>query len=119
MSSGSAQYNKIEGLGIDVSETARFSGMKKKHFFLKKVFTARELSYCFSYRFPALRLAGLFSAKEAVVKASGGKWPILRLEVRHDTAGAPKIYVGGKLKKNVLVSISHSKVNSCAIALMA
>lgn len=119
MKTGFAQNNTIEGLGIDVSETDRFSGMKKNHSFLKKVFTARELSYCFSYRVPAMRLAGLFSAKEAVVKASGGRWPILRLEVRHDTAGAPKIYVGGKLKKNVLVSISHSKVNSCAIALLA
>ena len=108
---------KVEGLGIDIADAERFYGMKKTNFFLRKVFTARELEYCFSYRFPSSHLAGIFSAKEAVVKASGGRLPVWRVEVRHSVEGGPKVFVDGKFKKNFLVSISHNKVNSCAIAL--
>lgn len=108
----------IIGLGIDIVEIKRFKKFKNRNeAFLKKVFTKNELDYCFSFRDSAPPLAGIFAAKEAVVKAASGKASILDVEIRHHKNGQPKIFTKNKSRKDILVSISHTKDLACAVAI--
>jgi len=81
------------------------------------VFTEGELEYCACR--PAESAAGLFAAKEAVVKAAGvgfaGFWP-RDVEIAHDSAGAPVVRPKGVFKDicdsmrvRFHVSISHTR----------
>lgn len=109
---------KRGGVGIDVVDVARFARFKKnkKHPFLAKVFSAREIAYCFGYAEPASHLAGMFAAKEATSKALGAaRYPFAEIEIRHDTAGKPLAYRRGR-RLPVLLSITHTGALAAAIA---
>jgi holo-[acyl-carrier protein] synthase len=107
----------MQKVGIDMAEVARFAPMVKKrsHPFLKKVFTAQELRYCFAKASPAVHLAGIFAAKEAASKALGvDKYPFITIEVRHATSGAPELWhKGRKLKAHI--SITHTSALAAAV----
>lgn len=106
----------LPNLGVDIVEVARFIEHKKSSSFLKKVFTPKEIKYCFSYSDPAVHLAGHFALKESVSKCLGvNKYPFAEIEVRHTKEGAPEAYHNGK-KLPVGVSISHTKDIAIAIA---
>lgn len=108
--------NKLEGIGIDIIEVRRLRKLNKKSTFLNNVFTKAELEYCFSFRFPAPRLAGRFAVKEAVIKASADRIFLKDIEVRRAKDGQPKVWIRGRQNKNILVSISHTDSLACAIA---
>ncbi len=110
----------IRGLGVDMVEIVRFRVLKpgSKGNFLKKVFSEEELEYCFSFKDPSSHLGGLFAAKEAVVKALVGNVFIPDIEVRHNKAGAPKIWRKKKMQRNILISISHTEKIACAVAIL-
>lgn len=109
----------ITGLGIDIIEVKRFKQFKNREaVFFKKVFTKDELNYCFSFGDSAPHLAGIFAAKEAVVKANRGKINILDVEIRHRKNGQPEVLVRNKLQRNLVVSISHTDKLACAIAIL-
>ena len=59
------------GIGVDIENIDKFkdivSGQDKT--LLNKIFTAREIEYCFSYTDCASHLTARYCAKEAVVKA--------------------------------------------------
>ena len=62
----------VNGLGIDIVETHRFTLFKSRDDqFLLDNYSAEELAYCFSFKDPSEHLAGTFAAKEAVFKALG------------------------------------------------
>jgi phosphopantetheine--protein transferase-like protein len=73
---------------------------------------------------PAQTMAGLFAAKEAVVKALGigfsGFWPC-DVEICHDIKGKPYVRLHNKARKYenhcIAVSISHTKTDAVAFAL--
>ena len=111
--------NHTKGVGVDLIEVRRFRAFarNKKHAFLNKVFTKKELAYCFQYQDPAPHLAGFFAAKESASKALGvARHPFIELEVRHRSDGAPEIWHLGK-RKTLQVSISHTKTLATAIAI--
>lgn len=112
--------SSIAGIGIDIIETARFSVYKqnRRAAFLKKVFTSKELDYCFSFSDPVTHLAGTFAAKEAVVKALKAKRvSVLDIEIRRGKDGEPIVFKKNKLHKDIPISISHTKNVACAIAI--
>ena len=59
------------GTGIDVEEISRFEKYTKDRSnpFLSRVYTDKEIDYCFKNNFPSRHLAVRFCAKEAVYKA--------------------------------------------------
>lgn len=106
----------INGVGIDVIEIDRIrkAVLKYGDYFLKRIFTERELAYCKSrnfFKFP--ELAVRFAAKEAYAKAVGtGMTPPLgwkKIEVVNDKKGKPNLYINGKFSSKVSLSLSHSK----------
>ena len=64
----------ILGTGIDLVYVPRVRRLADRWgpAGLRRIFSEEELEYSFSRRDPALRLAGRFAAKEALVKALGG-----------------------------------------------
>ena len=108
--------------GIDLIEVKRFKPYCTPHGrtsrFVLRTFSSAELAYCFSFRDPALHLAGTFAAKEAVQKACGTfSTPLVSLEIRRTRTGKPEVWVRGKRSRRLSVSISHTRDVACAVAL--
>ena len=116
--------------GIDLVEIDRFRQLKPEILtrFYQRVFTPAEITYI-GQRFEAA--AGIFSAKEAVVKALGcGIGPVSwqDVEIRHNEEGTPQVQLHGsalQLAKRMGVqqwslSISHTReyANAMAVALL-
>ena len=83
----------VKGIGIDVVEVERFRILKggKKNAFIKKIFTAQEITYCFSYKDPVPHLAGVFALKEAFSKSIGASKIFMSdIEILHGKDGADR-----------------------------
>jgi holo-[acyl-carrier protein] synthase len=112
--------------GIDLVEIARFRDLNPQILerFYKRVFTHDERNYvAASYE----RAAGIFAAKEALVKALGcGIGHVIWQEVaiRYDEQGKPLPELSGKAKATEqalgisgwTLSISHTQANAVAVA---
>jgi phosphopantetheine--protein transferase-like protein len=116
--------------GIDLVEIARFRQLKPEILarFYKRVFTPAEIAYI-GKRFEAA--AGIFSAKEAVVKALGcGIGPVSwqEIEIWHNAEGTPHVELHGNAlelatrmgMQQCSLSISHTQnyANAVAVALL-
>jgi phosphopantetheine--protein transferase-like protein len=86
--------------GIDLVLNKRLEKNFSNPEFLKKVFHASEL------RTPK-NLIGIFTLKEAVMKALGEKINWLGIEVKVREGKKPIIFVGGKNFKVLDCSVSH------------
>lgn len=110
----------IKGVGIDIIEISRFKPLIKnhEHHFIKRNFTRQEIEYCFSFKDPQTHFAGTFAAKEAVFKCLGEN-DILQssIEILRGKNGRPYVCINKKTRKNIFVSISHSRKNAIAIAI--
>ena len=115
------------GLGVDIEEIKRFSHLEqlKDKFFLDKIYTKKELAYCFKKANPGIHLAGRFVAKEAVFKAltAIGQSRVVslkKIEILSNIDNVPEVVVNG-LKKNKLdinLSISHCASKAIAFVLI-
>ena len=108
------------GLGIDIIEISRFIPFKKsrKDLFLLDNYSPAELDYCFSFQDPAPHLAGIFAAKEAVVKCwVKEKITLSAVEIKKEPSGRPVVWINHRRQKLILVSISHSNKIALAIAI--
>lgn len=113
----------IVGIGTDIVKIARFEGKAENEKFMAKIFTASEREYLMDKGVQSM--AGLFAAKEAVVKAMGcgfkGFWP-KDIEILHDDMGRPvaKLYgtaVSAVHESTVFhISISHNETDAIAFA---
>ena len=58
-------------LGVDIESISRFNELdrKKNKSFLDKIYSEKELDYCYSHKNYAQHLAVRFAAKEAIFKA--------------------------------------------------
>jgi len=107
----------VQGVGIDIESVERFKKFKKNRTssFLLRVFTKRELAYCFGYADPAPHLAGTFAAKEAVSKALLGRISSIEVEIVRTPHGAPYA-LRNKIKIPISISITHTPDVAAAIA---
>ncbi len=106
-------------LGVDVVDVARFRALvARKPGVVARFFTEDERAYCAAAPDPALRLAGTFAAKEAVMKALGltpaPAWA-RRIPIRREVSGRPVAVV--ESIGPVAVSISHDGPVAVAVAL--
>jgi len=64
----------IYGVGIDIVAVKRLRDAHEKWGmrFFERIYTRKEIDYCFSKKDPFPSLAVRFAAKEAVIKAIGG-----------------------------------------------
>lgn len=104
-------------IGVDAEEIERFSKytLDPDNTFIKRIYTPKEVEYCFKDNHIAAHLAARFCAKEAAYKAISALGvkgiQLSDIEVLNKETGAPFINflsVGLKNYKAKL-SISHSK----------
>lgn len=112
------------GIGVDCEEISRFRKIRPENTFLDKAFTIKELSYCKSKPNPSQHLAVRFAGKEAVIKAFSSLDKMLffkDIEILNDKNGVPyaKILKSNVSRSfNVRISLSHSKNNAIAFAVV-
>jgi len=106
----------IIGTGVDIVKIERFINLSPR--FMLRVFSHTEREYIGKKNNSPATMAGLFAAKEAVVKAMGtgfaGFWPC-EIEILHDENGKPYVEMEGVV---VHVSISHSETDAVAFVVM-
>lgn len=121
----------IFGTGIDIIEIDRIKRSMSKYSerFEQKVFTQKEIDYCYSQADPGKHFAARFSVKEAVLKSLGTgmsqgiAWR--DIEVDHQSSGQPILNLYGKGKelfdrlelKSIHISITHDKQYAVAHAI--
>jgi holo-[acyl-carrier protein] synthase len=112
----------IVGIGIDVVDCDRIEESIKRFGdrFLQRVFTAGEIAYSQSMKYPARHFAARFAAKEALSKAFGtgiGKSMGWRdLDVQKKESGEPfAVLIGGAKEmanergvRQIWISLSHT-----------
>jgi holo-[acyl-carrier protein] synthase len=121
----------ILGIGTEIIECPRIGKMVENHgeLFLRRVYTDREIRYCQSRKHAIEHFAGLWAAKEAILKALGTSWSRgvswTDIEVRQGSGRQPRVLVCGGAKEtairkgigNILISISHCRTYATAYAL--
>jgi holo-[acyl-carrier protein] synthase len=121
----------VQGIGIDIVKIERIAEIldRSGKLYLKKLFTPREISHCSRAESQATYFAGLFAAKESILKALGIGWNGVRgtdIEVRQDLLGAPLVSLKGELAKlaksrtvsSVFVSISYDGNYAIAVSIL-
>jgi holo-[acyl-carrier protein] synthase len=119
----------IVSIGVDLCDIPRLSKLITEHGdrFLKKVFTAGEISYCSGKVNGILNFAARFAAKEALLKALGTglraemNWK--DVEVLNDALGKPYFKFYGQIaeylgERKVLLSLAHTADNALAFVLI-
>ena len=107
------------GIGVDIEDIGRFAGLRraKDGPFLKKIFTAGELDYCFSKKNAAPHLAARFCAKEAVVKALHGVAALSYTDIEIvSSRKVPRVVLRKSSLKEYRAEISLSHSGGMAIA---
>ena len=118
----------VIGIGTDLVEVARIEHSLERfgERFLQRVFTAGEIEYCQSMKFPARHLAARFAAKEAASNAFGtgiGKslgWK--DVDVRKKASGEPYLVLSGRAEAmanergvtSALITLSHTDNHALA-----
>ncbi len=105
-------------IGIDIEEIDR---IKKAHSkwgnkFLDRIFSIKEIEYCFNKSNPYPSLCGKFCAKEAIIKTYNGKIFFNDIEIINQKSGKPMVYINKK-ESNIKLSISHSRQYAAAVAI--
>ena len=111
-------------VGIDIEDISRFERLYiRKPSLLKSLFSSYEWEYSLIKPKPYQTLAGIWCAKEAVVKAFS---TIIELSIRnvniiHLENGSPQANIIGSKYNSTLkidISISHSNQQATAIAII-
>ena len=113
----------IKGVGIDLCEIARMQTLLDESHSLRRMFTEAEEACIRSKGASAAQtMAGLFAAKEAILKAlgTGLTLPMTDIIITHTELGHPIVALTGKaaeLGGHVMVSITHESGMAAAFAI--
>ena len=113
----------LKGIGIDLCEITRMQTMLDENRSLRRMFTEAEETYTRSKGASAAQtMAGLFAAKEAILKAfgTGLTLPMTDIVITHTEFGQPIVTLTGKaaeLGGHVMVSITHETGMAAAFAI--
>lgn len=108
-------------VGVDVVSVERMEKALAQNGFIK-CFTEAERAHCKS----AESYAGVYAAKEALVKATGTgltRSALTEIEVKYELSGAPYYELSGKIKeivggRKVHLSISHDGGVAVAVCML-
>ena len=104
---------ELRGIGIDLCEVARMQRLLDEGHSLRRMFTEEEQGYIRSKGTGAAQTAaGLFAAKEAILKAlgTGLTIPLTDICISHTALGQPVAALQGKaaaLGGRITLSITH------------
>ena len=111
-----------KGIGLDLCEVARMQTLLDEGRSLRRMFTEEEQAYIAGKGASAAQtMAGMFAAKEAVLKAlgTGMTIPMTDIVISHTELGQPIVTLAGKAAEfggTMLVSITHEAGMAAAFA---
>jgi phosphopantetheine--protein transferase-like protein len=104
------------GVGIDIENISAFPECYdfREDEFYRNNFSSEEIAYCTLKKNPITSFAGLFSVKEAIVKADNNYsgMPFKTIVITHDPAGKPihpDFFISISHAENMVISIAISK----------
>jgi holo-[acyl-carrier protein] synthase len=106
-------------VGIDVIEIERFRNKplnNENASFYHSIFTESELLYCMKYSDPYPHFAGIFAAKESILKCLTRPIKMIEIEISHNRDGKPRIAAHTKKIKAMQARVSITHTRSIAIA---
>jgi holo-[acyl-carrier protein] synthase len=106
-------------VGIDVIEIERFRNKplnNENASFYHSIFTESELLYCMKYSDPYPHFAGIFAAKESILKCLTRPIKMIEIEISHSRDGKPRITAHSKKIKAMQAKVSITHTRSIAIA---
>ena len=112
----------VRGIGIDLCEITRMQRLLDENHSLRRMFTEAEQAYIASKAASAAQtMAGMFAAKEAVLKAlgTGLTIPMTDIVITHTELRQPVASLTGKaaeLGGTVMISITHDAGMAAAFA---
>lgn len=112
----------VRGVGVDLCSIDRMQALLDSGHSLRRMFTEEEQAYIRSKGVSAAQtMAGLFAAKEAVLKALGAGLtiPMTDIVITHTELGQPEAALQGKAAERggrILLSISHEDGTAAAFA---
>jgi len=116
---------RVLGIGVDMVEVGRFRDMTADPRPTRQFLTEGESQRMKLEALTPRSLAGIFAAKEAIIKASGSAWPqraifFNDIEVDHRPNGAPHARFLDAVPANVqiLLSVSHTQEHAIAFAMV-
>lgn len=122
----------VLGIGVDLVEAQRIEHSLERfgERFLHRVFTAGEIAYCQSMKYPARHFAARFAAKEAVSKAFstgiGKSMGWKDIDVHRQESGQPYVVLEGGAKElarargvvHVWITLSHTDHHAVAMIVL-
>ena len=114
------------GIGVDIESVTRFSTpeIAENAPLLDKVFTKKELAYCYANQLPEQHLAVRFAGKEAIIKALANITDDFikyhDIEIINNTRGIPhaRIIRKGFNHLRIHLSLSHAQGMALAFAVV-
>jgi phosphopantetheine--protein transferase-like protein len=106
-------------VGIDVIEIERFRNKplnNENASFYHSIFTESELMYCMKYSDPYPHIAGIFAAKESILKCLTRPIKMIEIEISHNRDGKPIIVAHARKIRAMQTRISITHTRSIAIA---
>lgn len=113
---------KILGVGLDLCAIPRMQELLDSGRPLRRMFSEHEEAYIRAKGAAAAQtMAGLFAAKEAVMKAlgTGMSLPMTDIQIHHTGSGQPQVTLIGEYagKGALQISITHEGDMAAAVAL--
>lgn len=114
----------MKNIGVDIVENLRFKKMIDDERKYKRILSEEELNKFLEITSESRKieyLASRFSAKEAIIKAINKEklsFSYKDVSILNDNNGAPYVKFNFEVDFDILISISHSDVNSIAFAIM-
>lgn len=118
--------NSAFGIGVDIENIERFTkkDILDNPALLNKIYTKKELEYCFSKKNPAQHLAVRYAAKEAVFKACSSISLKIKdykeIEIANTNRGSPIVSIKS-INPNLVdtrISLSHCTDKAIAFAIV-
>lgn len=109
-------------VGTDIEQITRFENktIENDKNFLERIFTPKELEYCFSKSLPQFSLCARYCAKEAVVKALSSynikDVYYSDIEIFNKKDGSPYAIIKKYPQIQIKISLSHAKTYASAVA---
>jgi phosphopantetheine--protein transferase-like protein len=106
-------------VGVDIIEIKWFRNKplnKDNASFYHSIFTESELMYCMKYSNPYPHIAGIFAAKESILKCLTIPLRMIDIEIKHNQDGKPSTIIRSKKTKAIQARVSISHTKSIAIA---
>lgn len=106
-------------VGSDIIEVERFEEkpLEKNEKFYNSIFSKSELLHCKKYANPYSHLAGVFAAKESIIKCIDKPVPLHDIKIKWSKNGKPTATISNK-KLIINVTISHTNKHAIAFAVV-